>query len=185
MAAYYASHAANGPGRWLGRGADALGIIGQAADPEQFRRGILGLRRRRRAGPDPRSAFIRRAPSRRSRSPPRSASSPPSEGSPQPTCSRPAGRPRSGRLSGAADKFTTTPAPSVAKLGRASGIDPATLYGTERAHQLRRRLAPSARPPAGPAAVPQQVLGLSAMGFGFGSEVPWDCAPFARRRKLG
>ncbi len=100
MAAYYASHAANGPGRWLGRGADALGIIGQAADPEQFRRGILGLRRRRRAGPDPRSAFIRRAPSRRSRSPPRSASSPPSEGSPQPTCSRPAGRPRSGRLSG-------------------------------------------------------------------------------------
>ncbi len=39
MAAYYAGHAANGPGRWLGRGADALGITGQAANPEEFRPG--------------------------------------------------------------------------------------------------------------------------------------------------
>ncbi len=184
MAAYYASHAANGPGRWLGRGADALGFTGQAADPEQFRRGILGLRRRRRPGPTPRSAFIRRAPSRPSRSPPRSASSPPSEGSPRPTCSvRPVGQ-------GVGD-CRGPPTSSRRRRHRRSPSSAARPVSTRppctapNAHINCVEARTSARPPAGPAAVPQQVLDLSAMGFGFGSEVPWDCAPFARRRKLG
>src|SRR5664280_59850 len=40
-ARYYSGHTANGPGRWLGRGADALGLTDQEASPETFRAAVL------------------------------------------------------------------------------------------------------------------------------------------------
>src|SRR5664280_1371405 len=40
-ARYYSGHTANGPGRRLGRGADALGLTDQEASPETFRAAVL------------------------------------------------------------------------------------------------------------------------------------------------
>lgn len=132
MAAYYASHAANGPGRWLGRGADALGITGQAADPEQFRRGVLegyvdgavrakpkiGIHPEGNVAAEPFAAAVRQLAAQREV---------------DPTDLFPSGRAAKewATVARAADRFTTTPAPVVAKLGRAAGIDPAILYGTD------------------------------------------------------
>ncbi len=130
MAAYYASHAANGPGRWLGRGADALGITGQPADPEQFRRGVLegyvdgavrakpkiAIHPEGHVAAEPFAAAVRRLAAERGVDPADLFTS---------------GRSAKewARVARAADTFTTTPAPTVAKLGRATGIVPADLYG--------------------------------------------------------
>jgi len=142
MAAYYASHAANGPGRWLGRGADALGITGQPADPEQFRRGVLegyvdgavrakpkiAIHPEGNVAAEPFAAAVRRLAAEQGVDPADLFTS---------------GRSAKewARVARAADKFTTTPAPTVAKLGRAAGIDLADLYGADewtRAERMAR-----------------------------------------------
>lgn len=129
---YYGGATANGPGRWLGRGADSLGLAGQAVEPETFTRAVLegyldGAARAKpvmRTHPDglvaaePFAAAVRRLGA--------------------------ADRFTSGRagqewasLERVALRYGTVPAYAVAKLARAAGIDPAPLYGADSwAHAL-------------------------------------------------
>ncbi len=127
-----ADPAANRPGRWLGRGADALGLTDLEASPEQFRGAVTeayldGAARAKpelrtpaggRVAAEPFAAAVRQLLGERGLSA--------------------AGLFVSGRaakewatLARAADRFDTTTAATVAKLGRAAGIDPATLYGVD------------------------------------------------------
>ncbi len=127
-----ADPAANRPGRWMGRGADALGLTDLEASPEQFRGAVTeaylgGAARAKpelrtpaggRVAAEPFAAAVRQLLDERGLSA--------------------ADLFVSGRaakewatLARAADRFDTTTAATVAKLGRAAGIDPATLYGVD------------------------------------------------------
>jgi len=127
-----ADPAANRPGRWMGRGADALGLTDLEASPEQFRGAVTeayldGAARAKpelrtpaggRVAAEPFAAAVRQLLGERGLSAAdvfvsgRAAK----EWAP---------------LARAADRFDTTTAATVAKLGRAAGIDPATLYGAD------------------------------------------------------
>ena len=131
MAGYYGSHAANGPGRWAGRGATALGVEGLVASPEEFTRAVLegyldgqvrtGAKLRTHPegllAAEPLAAAVRAAAAARGVEPAllfRSGR---------------AGREWAG-LARKADRYQTVPASVVDKLARAvGGIDPAVLYG--------------------------------------------------------
>ncbi len=127
-----ADPAANRPGRWVGRGADALGLTDLEASPEQFRAAVTeayldGAARAKpelrtpaggRVAAEPFAAAVRQLLDERGISA--------------------ADLFASGRaaqewatLARAADRFDTTTAATVAKLGRAAGIDPAGLYGVD------------------------------------------------------
>jgi len=127
-----ADPAANRPGRWMGRGADALGLTDLEASPEQFRGAVTeayldGAARAKpelrtpsggRVAAEPFAAAVRQLLDERGLSA--------------------ADLFVSGRaakewatLARAADRFDTTTAATVAKLGSAAGIDPATLYGAD------------------------------------------------------
>jgi len=127
-----ADPAANRPGRWMGRGADALGLTDLEASPEQFRGAVTeayldGAARAKpelrtpaggRVAAEPFAAAVRMMLDERGISA--------------------ADVFVSGRaakewatLARAADRFDTTTAATVAKLGSAAGIEPATLYGVD------------------------------------------------------
>jgi len=129
---YYDGHTANGPGRWLGRGADALGLTDTAADPQDFARAVLegyidGEARAKpelrtpdggRVAAEPFAAAVRHQLEKRALS------------AADLFVSRTAGEDWA-TVARAADRFGTTPAAKVAKLARAAGIDCAGLYGAD------------------------------------------------------
>ncbi len=127
-----ADPAANRPGRWLGRGADALGLTDLEASPEQFRAAVTeayldGAARAKpelrtpaggRVAAEPFAAAVRTMLDERGISAANVFVS---------------GRAAQewATLARAADRFDTTTAATVDKLGRAAGIDPAGLYGAD------------------------------------------------------
>jgi len=129
---YYDGHTANGPGRWLGRGADALGLTDTAADPQDFARAVLegyidGEARAKpelrtpdggRVAAEPFAAAVRHQLEKRALS------------AADLFVSRTASEDWA-TVARAADRFGTTPAAKVAKLARAAGIDCAGLYGAD------------------------------------------------------
>lgn len=129
---YYDGHTANGPGRWLGRGADALGLTDTAADPQDFARAVLegyidGEARAKpelrtpdggRVAAEPFAAAVRHLLEKRALS------------AADLFVSRTASE-EWATVARAADRFGTTPAAKVAKLARAAGIDCAGLYGAD------------------------------------------------------
>ncbi len=129
---YYDGHTANGPGRWIGRGADALALSDTDADPHEFAKAVLegyvdGAARAKpelrtpaggRVGAEPFAAAVRRLLAERGVSPA------------EVFVSRTAGT-QWAAVARAADRFGTTPAATVAKLARAAGIDCAELYGAD------------------------------------------------------
>lgn len=126
VARYYGGATANGPGRWLGRGSEALGMADTSADPEAFARAVLegyvdGASRAKpllRTHPDgqvaaePFAATVRRLGREDRFSSALSAR-------------------EWGGVSNVADRFGKVSAATVDKLARAAGIDPAELYGPQ------------------------------------------------------
>lgn len=142
MAGYYGSHSANGPGRWSGRGATALGLAEEAATPEAFTRAVL-------------EGYIDGAPRARPKlqtHPDGLVAAEPFAAAVQATAaalgvsegalfaSGRGGR-EWARVARRADRFETVPATLVAKLARVVDVDPAGLYGAE---EWRKALAMAA-----------------------------------------
>jgi conjugative relaxase-like TrwC/TraI family protein len=131
---YYGDHGAgpkaNSNGRWLGRGADALGLTDAEASPEDFRRAVLeayvdGAARAKpciRTHPDSYLAAEPFAKAVRAMAEAQGI---------EPAELFHSGQAVEdwGRISRAADKFDTSPGALLAKNGRAVGIDPGEIYG--------------------------------------------------------
>src|SRR5450759_1148030 len=127
---YYSGHTANGPGRWLGRGADALALTDQAIDAETFRAAVLDgyidgavrVKPRMETSPAGRTAAEPWAQAVRALAE--------SRGVDPVEMGRSGGaRTEWGQVSRAADKVNESPAGMLAKIGRAVGIDPREIYG--------------------------------------------------------
>src|SRR5664280_2750845 len=136
IARYYGDHGvgptANAAGRWLGRGADALGLTDQLVSPDEFRRAVLeahvgGEARAKpvlRTHPDsylaaePFAQVVRQVASDQGVDPAEMFKSR-------------RDRAKWGRVSRAAERFNATPVEQIAKLGRSLGIDLGEIYGQQ------------------------------------------------------
>src|SRR5450759_1511128 len=129
---YVEGHTANGPGKWMGRGADALSLTGQAIAPDDFRRAVMEgyidgavrakpeLRRPRetRVAAEPFAAAVRSLAE--------------AQGIDRVDLfGSKIAKAEWGWVEKAADRFDTQPVETVAKLGRIAKIDPEPLYGDE------------------------------------------------------
>jgi conjugative relaxase-like TrwC/TraI family protein len=133
---YYGSHGvgptANTAGRWLGRGADALGLTDQLVSPDEFRRAVLeahvdGEARAKPVLRTPPSSYLAAEPFAqviRQLADDRGID-------PAEMFKSARDRAKWGRISRAAERFNTTPVEQIAKLGRSLGIDPAGIYGQQ------------------------------------------------------
>ncbi len=129
---YYSGHTANGPGRWLGRGADALSLTDTAADPQDFARAVLEgyLDGEARAKPELRTPAGGRVTAEPFAAAVRQLLDEQGVSAADLFVSGRAAR-EWATVARAADRFGTTPAAKVAKLARVAGIDCAEVYGAD------------------------------------------------------
>jgi conjugative relaxase-like TrwC/TraI family protein len=132
MARYYGGATANGPGRWMGRGADSLGLTDQAIAPDDFRRAVMeghvdgGVRAKPELRRPPETMVAAEPFAVAVRSLAESRGIDPTE-----LFSSKIAKAEWGWVAKAADRFGTQPVETVAKLGRIARIDPEPLYGDE------------------------------------------------------
>ncbi len=129
---YYSGHTANGPGRWLGRGADALSLTDTAADPQDFARAVLEgyIDGEARAKPELRTPAGGRVTAEPFAAAVRQLLDEQGVSAADLFVSGRAAR-EWATVARAADRFGTTPAAKVAKLARVAGIDCAEVYGAD------------------------------------------------------